>query len=413
VFVRITQAGDGSGSTGFRLQVAYYRDEVTAGLFDPFDEANPDRGLPEPELIEDFDDLSPDSGTGNDWRERIADSALIALEMPEGTTAWPTGADDVLGGWLSGGVDGAVPAAQQFQGRVDDVGNTIEDPEQRRGLAALDLDRYFEVAIVHAPGIGNTDAATTEIQRALVTHCEHNRSRFAVLDAAPGLSADSDDRLDPRATLDTRYGAFYYPWYHAPHPRDGTRTLVPPGGAVCGIYAQTDSTRGVWKAPANVVVAGAVDLEYDIDRARHELLNPRGVNCIRRLPGRGIRVWGARTLSTDPEWKYVAVRRLVIFLEHSIYRSTQWVAFEPNGPQLWARVKQAIASFLSAQWRLGALSGYKEEEAFSVSVGAETMTEDDILNGRLIVEIGIAPVRPAEFVIFHIFQKTRESDPEG
>jgi hypothetical protein len=188
---------------------------------------------------------------------------------------------------------------------------------------------------------------------------------------------------------------------------------VPPGGAVCGIYAQTDSTRGVWTAPANVAVTGAIDLEYDVDRDRQQVLNPRGVNCIRRLRGRGIRLWGARTLSTDPEWKYISVRRLVIFLEHSIYRSIQWVVFEPNGPQLWVRVKRAIVTFLITQWRLGALSGYKAQEAFSVSVGPETMTEDDILNGRLIVQIGIAPVRPAEFVVFRIFQKTVEAQPGG
>ncbi|MGD8498931.1 MAG: phage tail sheath subtilisin-like domain-containing protein, partial [Chromatiales bacterium] len=289
VFVRITQAGDASGSPGFRLQVAYYGDEATAGLFDPFDESNRDRGLSEPESIEDFVDLSLDPGSENHWRRRIADSALITLEIPDGTTAWPPRADDVLGGWLSRGLDGAVPGALQFQGQVDDTGNAIKDPEQLRGLAVLDLEPYDDVAIVHAPGIGNTDEATTAIQRAIVTHCEHNGFRFAILDAAPDLSADSDNRLDPRRTLDTQYGAFYYPWYYTPHPRDGTKTLVPPGGAVCGIYAQTDSRRGVWKAPANVVVTGAIDLEHEIDKARHELLNPRGVNCIRRLRGRGIR----------------------------------------------------------------------------------------------------------------------------
>ena len=165
----------------------------------------------------------------------------------------------------------------------------------------------------------------------------------------------------------------------------------------------------MWKAPANEVVAGAIDLEYDITTGAQEVLNPKGVNVIRRFPGRGIRVWGARTMSSDPLWKYVNVRRLFIFLEASIYNSTQWVVFEPNDPRLWARVKQTITLFLRTQWREGALFGEKEEEAFSVAVGRETMTEDDILNGRLIVEIGVAPVRPAEFVIFRIFQKTQEA----
>jgi phage tail sheath protein FI len=191
--------------------------------------------------------------------------------------------------------------------------------------------------------------------------------------------------------------------------RSGARIDIPPGGPVLGIYARTDNTRGVYKAPANETVAGALDIRYDINQRTQEVLNPRGVNVIRRFPGRGIRVWGARTLSSDPLWKYVPVRRLFIFIESSIYNSTQWVVFEPNDYKLWARVKQTVTLFLRTQWREGALLGLKEEEAFSVSVGRETMTEDDILNGRLIIEVGIAPVRPAEFVIFRVFQKTQEA----
>jgi phage tail sheath protein FI len=162
----------------------------------------------------------------------------------------------------------------------------------------------------------------------------------------------------------------------------------------------------VWKAPANETVAGALDLEFDVTQAEQENLNLKGVNCIRRFPGRGIRVWGARTLSSDPLWKYINVRRLFIFLEASVYYGTQWVMFEPNDPRLWARVKQTVTLFLRSQWREGALFGDKEEEAFTVAVGRETMTEDDIVNGRLIVEIGIAPVRPAEFVVFRIYHET-------
>ncbi len=178
---------------------------------------------------------------------------------------------------------------------------------------------------------------------------------------------------------------------------------------MCGIYSRSDNSRGVWKAPANETVAGALDLEFDIDQGSQEILEPRGVNVIRQFPGRGIRVWGARTLSSDPSWKYVSVRRLFIFLEASIDRSTKWVVFEPNDQQLWARVKQTITLFLRTQWRDGALLGAKEEEAFWVAVGHKTMTEDDILNGRLIIEIGIAPIRPAEFVILRIHQKTQKA----
>ena len=156
-------------------------------------------------------------------------------------------------------------------------------------------------------------------------------------------------------------------------------------------------------------MAGALDLKYPITDGDQARMNPLGANAIRRFPGRGIRVWGARTLSSDPLWKYVNVRRLFIFIEASIYNSTQWVVFEPNNERLWARVKQTITLFLRSQWRDGALLGTKEEEAFTVAVGRETMSEDDILNGRLIIEIGIAPVRPAEFVIFRIFQQTQEA----
>ena len=147
-----------------------------------------------------------------------------------------------------------------------------------------------------------------------------------------------------------------------------------------------------------------------MDQGTQEVINSKGVNVIRRFPERGIRVWGARTMSSDPLWKYVNVRRLFIFLEASIYNSTQWVVFESNDSRLWARVKQAVTLFLRTQWREGALLGVKEEEAFTVAVGrGETMSEDDVLNGRLIVEIGIAPIRPAEFVVFRVFQKTQES----
>jgi phage tail sheath protein FI len=403
-------AGDALEPIGFRLQVAYWSRDVPGGLFDPFLEENEDR-LPQPALVEDFDDLSLDPDSANYWQKMITDttSALIRLEVPDDSAATRPTADDVFGDPLTGGADGAALTSAQFEGLIDEAGNAIEDPQDFRGLAALNLDVYRDIAIVHAPGIGNDDDTTRAIQLAIVNHCERNRFRFAVLDSARGLNAVTDERLIPRNAIDTQYGAFYYPWYHTPNPRNGVKTLIPPGAAACGIYALTDNARGVWKAPANVPVAGAIDLEYDINTARQEILNPRGVNCIRRFPGRGIRMWGARTLSSDSLWKYVSVRRLFIFLEASIYNSTQWVVFEPNDQKLWARVQQTITLFLRTQWREGALFGAKEEEAFSVSVGRDTMTENDILSGRLIVEIGIAPVRPAEFVIFRIFQKTREA----
>ena len=192
-------------------------------------------------------------------------------------------------------------------------------------------------------------------------------------------------------------------------PGAGLLEQVGAGVHLHGIYARSDNTRGVWKAPAHEIVANTLDLEFDIDTGKQENLNPKGGNCIHRFPGRGIRVWRARTLASDPMWKYVNVRRLLIFLETSIYYSTQWAVFEPNDQRLWARVKQTVTLFLRTQWREGALFGAREEDAFSVTVEPETMTEGDILDGRLIIEVGIVPVHPAEFVIFRVFQETRET----
>ncbi len=263
---------------------------------------------------------------------------------------------------------------------------------------------FGDVAIVHAPRA--LDHAGL-VER-LTAHCESHRFRFLIVDSKP----DEVDPgiLDPRSgpeTRDTQHAAFYYPWYWRLHPETAERIKIPPGGAVAGIYARNDIQRGVWKAPANEIVRGAIELEFDISKSQQDLLNPRGVNTLRRFPGRGIRVWGARTLSSDPLWKYVQVRRLFSFLEASISRGTRWVVFEPNDEPLWARVRQSISQFLRTQWRAGALAGRKEDEAFFVRVDRTTMTQDDIDNGRLVVLVGASPVRPAEFVIFRLAQSTR------
>ena len=384
---------DGGQPVGFRLQVFYW-DRLPAGgtVFDPV--ANPDQ-LPRPNIVESFDDIStvPASPDYYDKRINHSNSALITLSVPDNTPA--PGAPGTQA--LAGGTDGSAPTTADYEGIHSDV-------NQRRGLAALELDEFRDVAIVYAP------AATDDVVVKVITHCEKSRFRFAVIDSQANQA--NANNLDPRSAtppLNSQYAAFYYPWIFTSDPATGQRKKIPPGGLACGVYARTDNTRGVWKAPANETVRGALDLEFDIDHGTQEVLNPRGVNCIRRFPGRGIRIWGAQTLASDPLWKYVSVRRLFIFLESSIYRSTQWVVFEPNDDRLWARVKQTVTLFLRTQWREGALFGAKEEEAFIVNIGRETMTEDDILNGRLIIELGIAPVRPAEFVIFRVYQKTQEA----
>lgn len=378
-------------SIGFRLRLDYWAN--------PADVPAPGAPIPGPKpptISEDFDDLSVDPAATTYFMKRVNDGNSMLVEVaptdPTAVLALPSASAAAP---LAGGGNGTAVGPPDFD-------RTVADPLLSVGLTALELDEYREVAIVHAPG------TSEDVAKKVITHCERNRFRFAVIDSPSGLAQAVD--YDARGKVaDTRYGAFYYPWIYISDPRNGARKLVPPGGAVCGIYALTDNNRGVFKAPANETIAGAVDLEYDINQGVQEVLNPKGINAIRRFPGRGIRVWGARTLSSDPLWKYVNVRRLFIFIEASLYNSMQWVVFEPNDQRLWARVKQTITLFLRTQWREGALFGAKEDEAFSVAVGWETMTEDDVLNGRLIVEIGIAPVRPAEFVVFRLFQKTQEA----
>ena len=404
-----TKRPDASGTSqpvGFRLRLAYW--SGTAVPFDPFSE--PQR-LPRPVLIEDFDDLVLDENSPDYFGKRVPfidldkgntnqgpeSSALGSLVRNPGVAATvsPNKDSKVL---ADGGADDANPLDS-----ADYVGEQLGTTRsEQQGLAALELDPYREVSLVYAPIVDK------DIALKIINHCERMRFRFAVIDCPKGENNAS--ALDPRTKLtDSQYAAFYYPWIVTSDPNTGARKLIPPGGHTLGVYARTDSERGVFKSPANETLRGALDLEFDINDNTQDDLNPKGVNAIRRFPGRGIRVWGARTLTSNALWKYVSVRRLFIFLERSIYEGTQWVVFEPNDPRLWARVTDTIRLFLRAQWRGGALFGRTEEQAFFITCNEATMSQDDILNGRLICEIGIAPVRPAEFVIFRIFQHTAEA----
>jgi uncharacterized protein len=275
-------------------------------------------------------------------------------------------------------------------------------PRSRTGIFAL--KNIDDISIVAVPGQSNQ-----QIQDALLTHCETLRYRFAVLDAVVGSNIALIQ--DQKSLYDSKYGAIYYPWVKIPdpfpdNPRIPLQVLIPPSGHMMGIYARSDIERGVYKAPANEVVRNISDLEFKLTKEEQDILNPRNINVLRnfREDNRGLRVWGARTLSSDPDWKYINVRRLFIFIEKSIERGTQWVVFEPNDESLWQRVKRVITAFLTNVWRDGALMGRTAEEAFFVKCDRTTMTQADIDNGRLIVQIGIAPVKPAEFVIFRIGQ---------
>jgi phage tail sheath protein FI len=394
---------------GIKLDIAYWQVKPEDEDIDPFDPSDPrDPSKPPPvapNQIEHFDDVVlDDPRSPNYYTKRIGTSSgLIRFEVtaklaPGEKMELPQSAELF---WLDPGEDGDDPGPSDYAGDNDD-GADKNDPQKRQGLKALLLDQYRDIALVYAP---NVEPA---IGKLIVSHCERQRFRFAVVDAVSGKNDPTS--LDPRTeVLDSSFGAYYYPWIKISDPATGAPLLIPPGGAVLGIYARSDNQRGVFKAPANEVVNAAIDLEYYIDNGVQDLLNPRGVNAIRQFPGRGIRVWGARTLSSDALWKYVSVRRLFIFLEHSIFDGTQWVVFEPNDERLWARVKDSIRVFLRGQWRDGALMGDTEAEAFTIACDHSTMTDDDVLNGRLICEIGIAPVRPAEFVIFKIFQITVEA----
>jgi Bacteriophage tail sheath protein len=283
------------------------------------------------------------------------------------------------------------------------------DVAKRQGmgsLAAID-----EVTMVVMPDLmtlangGGTDAQVRDLQGKMIAHAENMGDRIAILDAPPNLIPQ--DILEWRmntAGYDSKFATLYWPWIEVMDPLTNTPTLIPPSGHMAGIWARTDSTRGVHKAPANEVVLGANGLGFQITQAEQGALNQSGINCIRSFPGRGIRVWGARTLSSDPEWRYLNVRRLFNYVSESIMQGTQWAVFEPNDQRLWTQLRIAASNFLTRTWRQGALFGASPSQAFYVKCDEETNPPDVVEAGQVVVEIGIAPVKPAEFVIFRISQ---------
>lgn len=294
-------------------------------------------------------------------------------------------------------------------GGVDGTGN----PEGY-GKALDVLQALEDVSIIAAPGLSTFSGIAADVNQELIGHAQLARAyRIAVLDTPPALEPQQVTEL--KGKIDSTKAALYYPWITVNNPAAATDpnqpTLIdlPPSGHVCGIYARTDIQRGVWKAPANETVTGALGVQRAISFGEQEKLNPLGINCIRALPNRGIRVWGARTISSDPEWKYVNIRRYFLYLESSIDRGTQWAVFEPNGEALWANIRTTVSDFLYNEWINGALLGTTPKEAFFVHCDRTTMTQNDLDNGRLICLIGVAAIKPAEFVIFRIGQKTADA----
>ena len=417
IFVTISDSSlAGKAPERFRLVVSY----------------RGERGEPLQEEV--FDDLSPLPNHPS-FYERIVNgaSSLVRLDRMQGAQLpWrpgntaapaqravapgtqpprtpPAGSRQAPEGQpLTDGTDGATPVLEDYKGRERPSLDAAHDGQRldRSGLGAL--ASVDEISILCAPDEQSVPGLASEV----VGQCERLADRFAVL-SARYQDCFSVDRLEPASQvggdsvrIDSKYAAFYAPYIKVIDATGAVRRM-PPTGHVAGVYARSDVERGVWKAPANEVLRGVVGLDPEFNTGEQEILNPRGVNCIRTLPGRGIRVWGARTTSSDPLWRYVNVRRLFLFIEESIDQGTQWVVFEPNDQRLWARVRQTISDFLTSVWRSGALMGTTAEEAFFVKCDETTMTQNDLMTGRLIAVIGVAPSRPAEFVIFRIAQWTR------
>jgi phage tail sheath protein FI len=303
---------------------------------------------------------------------------------------------------LRGGNDGQRPDAGDYGGIEDTVGTGTS-------MGLLALEDLEDISILAAPGasyggLNGYGSDMRSITGLLLSHCDRMRYRVAVLDSPDG--ALPGEVREQRASLDSKYGALYYPWVLAFDPITEIQMPFPPSGFVAGIYARNDVERGVHKAPANEVVRLATGFELLLNKGQQEVLNPLGVNCLRYFEGRGFRIWGARTITSDPEWKYINLRRNFAYLGRSIEIGTQWAVFEPNAEELWANVRRSVEDFLYNEWKNGRLMGVEPDEAFFVRCDRTTMTQSDIDNGRLVCLIGVALLRPAEFVIFRIGQKT-------
>ncbi|MGW2231762.1 phage tail sheath subtilisin-like domain-containing protein [Streptomyces formicae] len=303
----------------------------------------------------------------------------------------------------------AVPASNGAAAPIQ-TGQFIGDSADRTGFGGLEaLDEINMVAVpdlmaAYQQGLIDEEQVKA-VQLGLISHCELMGDRMAIIDPPPGLNARQVRQWRQElAGYDSRYAALYYPWIKSFDPASGQSVVVPPSGHMAGVWARNDAERGVHKAPANEIVRGAIDLELQITRGEQDLLNPIGVNCIRAFPGRGIRVWGARTMASDPAWRYLNVRRYFNYLEESILIGTQWVVFEPNDHALWARIRRNVSAFLVNEWRSGALFGQRPEDAFYVKCDEETNPPESVDLGRVVCEIGIAPVKPAEFVVFRLAQ---------
>lgn len=293
------------------------------------------------------------------------------------------------------------PALPLQGGKNEDLG-ALTDNDFINALATLEV--IDDVNMICIP-----DRATQTVQDAMITHCQKMQDRFAILDPQQGVQP-SDGIETQRKALgsDRGFAALYYPRIRISNPFGGDPLLVPPSGHIAGVFARTDETKGVHKAPANEQLLGALELETPLTLAEMGRLNEQGINVLRSIPGRGIRVWGARTISANTQWRYVNVRRLLLFIEESIQEGTQFAVFEPNNISLRKQVERTVVDFLTRVWRAGALFGATPEQAFRVRVDEELNPPDVRALGQLIIEVIVVPTTPAEFIVFRII-----SDPTG
>jgi Bacteriophage tail sheath protein len=299
----------------------------------------------------------------------------------------------VEGFFLNGGTKCYIGRIKPLRGTELKAEDFIKDGLS--GFCGID-----EISIVYVPDAAIlSESEAIILNSAIKDHCENMQNRFAILDIP---KAQVRNIANVQKPIDSSYVAAYYPWLKINDPLSNQPITIPPGGHIAGIYTRVDNSQGVYKSPANEVIEGVLAPELNLLQQQQEILTTKMINPICQFPGRGIVVWGARTCSSDPGWKYINIRRLITYLEESIKESILWVVFEPNSAMLWSKVNQSISGFLNKIWRNGGLQGSKPEEAFFVKCDNEIMTPEDINSGRFILEIGVAPVRPAEFIIFRI-----------
>ena len=405
----ITPNGDATSWEGLPLDPTHQRG-TSLDAFNEFFKTKPG-SLTQARQLPIVITLDPSVKSGIDVYDALNAESLLQAQAAQSTNSLErallksdsTDLDRSVDLRLLGGTDGAWPLPDAYVGEERDYVKT--------GLKAFeDLE---DISIVAAPGASYSPAKSEDnakraqaIALALISHAERMRYRIAVLDSEQ--SSSIGEVRAARAKLDSKYAALYYPWIKVLDPVTRKEIVLPPSGFVSGIYARNDIERAVYKAPANEVVRGAIGFEMTLNKAQQEVLNPEGVNCFRFFEGRGFRLWGARTISSDPEWKYVNLRRYFAYLERSIDKGTQWAVFEPNGEQLWANVRRTVEDFLLNEWANGALLGDKPEKSFFVKCDRSTMSQNDLDNGRMVCLIGVVALRPAEFVIFRIGQWTAD-----